>query len=564
MIRRPVTLAVIVISILLSINAWGQVSDQQKEEARSHFDLGLSHFDREEWQAALVEFLKSRELFPSRGNTKNAAICLRKVGRFDEALDMFEKLVHEFQDLSPADRALAQREITELQASVGTIDIQGASDGATVTIDSVERGKTPLKGPIRLSAGSHFVRVTKDGALPFETRIDLAGRQAAVVHAQLAALTQAGRLRVVEHQGKTAELVVDGAVVGHVPWEGALAPGAHTVFLRGEGTDGTPPSLVNIKLNDVASLDLTMQELAATLRVTPNPASAAVTIDEVPVGRGVWDGRLTVGTHKIAATLEGYGAFTRDIKLDSGDHAIVDAKLDVIAPPAGHSGIALEVDLGAPLGLLAASDMQSSSECTAGCSAGLPIGFEGVLHGTYIFGSGIGVGLRAGYVLLTNTISNRATTITSPGALVSQGTANDSLLFGGVIAGIDGQYRTRGDWPFTVRLGVGVFFGSTRDHRTGSFTAAKGGTYSVDTTQAPSAIYLFVAPEVRLGRKFGDHVEVSLGAELLVMPALSPPRWNQTTQVLTGTDGAGSFANDRLTSTVVIALVPSLGFKYEF
>src|SRR3569623_2298163 len=56
-------------------------TDQQKADAKSHFDAGISHFDRQEWAAALVEFLKSRELYPTRGNTKDAAICLRKVGR---------------------------------------------------------------------------------------------------------------------------------------------------------------------------------------------------------------------------------------------------------------------------------------------------------------------------------------------------------------------------------------------------------------------------------------------------------------------------------------------------
>src|SRR5262245_57725646 len=59
-------------------------------EARTHFERGVAHFDRREWQPALAEFLRSRELAPTRGNTKNAAICLRKVGRFDDALDLFE------------------------------------------------------------------------------------------------------------------------------------------------------------------------------------------------------------------------------------------------------------------------------------------------------------------------------------------------------------------------------------------------------------------------------------------------------------------------------------------
>ncbi|HSQ62825.1 MAG TPA: PEGA domain-containing protein [Polyangiaceae bacterium] len=554
------------ISATTSRLAWAQTkpapTDAQKEEARSHFELGLSHFDREEWQAALVEFLKSRELFPTRGNTKDAAICLRRVGRFDEALDMYEALLRDFPDLAPADRALAQREIGELQASVGTIAIDGAPDGASVTIDGIDRGKTPIK-PLRLSAGTHSIRVTKEDTLPFEARVDLVGRQAATVHAQLAALTQAGRLRVAEHAGKSLEIVVDGAVVGRTPWEGALAPGPHTVLLKGEGNLGTPPKLTEVKLEQLTSLDLTAEQLGAELRVDPKPSSAAVTIDGVPVGRGVWDGRLRPGAHRVEASAEGYAPLARDVTIGDGAKEVVAASLEPLAAPGGRGSIALEIDLGLALGLLNGSDLASS--CTSGCSSSLPLGFEGQLHGTYQFAVGLGLGLHAGYLLLGSSIDDRTTTITSPGARISHSTTtHDGLLMGGLVAGIDGQYRTRGDWPLTLRLGFGVFIGSVRDHRTGSFTDSKGGAFALDTSQSPTAAYLDIAPEVRFGRRFGQHVELNVGVAGHILAAVSVPRWDATKTVLTGADGEGNFTGDSVAGSVVIALVPSLGLKYEF
>jgi len=559
---RLLAWALLAVLMLVHARSWAQAGEQQKEEARSHFELGLSHFDREEWQAALVEFLKSRELFPSRGNTKNAAICLRKVGRFEEALEMFERLLHDFPDLSPTDRALAEREIAELKASLGTVQIQGAPDGASVTIDSIERGKTPLRSPIRLSAGTHMIRVTKEGALPFELRVDLAGGQAVVVRAQLAALTQAGRLSITEHGGRPAEVVVDGAVVGRVPWDGALAPGDHTVLLRGEGNFGTPPALVSVKLNQVTALDLVMQELPASLSVVPEPASALVTIDGVPLGRGAWAGRLAAGDHAVGATLEGYTAFMRKVTLAAGDRGVVRAKLEAISAPGGH--VTFEVDLGLPLGLVTAGDLEKGANCSGACGASFPLGFQGVLHGDYSFPFGLGIGVRAGYMLLSNSISNRQTAVTSMG-FTAHGTAADSLLLGGIVAGLEGQYRTRGDWPLTARLGVGAFVGSMRDRRTGTFTAQNTGRpFDVNTTQAPSATYMFVAPELRFGRKLGEHIEINVGAELLIMPALSPPRWDTNQVFPSGDDGQGWFSADKLAAPLLLALVPSIGAKYEF
>src|SRR5207237_152698 len=80
-------------------------ADDRREQARALFESGLAHFDRGESSAALADFLRSRELFPTRSATKNAAVCLRKEGRLDEALDMLEELLRAFADLPPADRA---------------------------------------------------------------------------------------------------------------------------------------------------------------------------------------------------------------------------------------------------------------------------------------------------------------------------------------------------------------------------------------------------------------------------------------------------------------------------
>lgn len=483
MFRHLVALLLAVVLLFGSNRAFAQESAHNKEEAQSHFDLGLSHFDREEWPAALVEFLKSREMFPSRGNTKNAAICLRKLGRFDEALTLFEALVRDFPDLSPTDRTLGNKEIGDLQASVGTVAIDGAPEGASVTIDGVDRGKTPLK-PIRLSAGTHQLRVSKEGSLPFEARIDLTGRQAAVVHARLDALTRVGRLRVSEHSGQAVDVIVDGSLAGKAPWEGALAPGPHTVWLKGEGDVGTPPALATVKLDGVATLDLTAEPLGVALRIELKPTTASVVLDDVPLGRGVWSGRVRPGSHKIEATAEGYGPFVRKVQLANGADETLTDTLELVAVPRGHSGIVIELDLGAPMGLLVGGELASS--CTGACSTSFPIGFEGVLHGTYQLGSGLGIGLHGGYSLITSTISDRVTTISS-GSREAHGAASDSLLLGGVVAGIDGQFRTRGDWPFTLRLGLGVMIGSMRDKRSGRATDSKGGQFSFSTSQSPSA-----------------------------------------------------------------------------
>ena len=147
----------------------------------------------------------------------DAAICLRKGKRFDESLEMWETLVREFPDLGPEDKTIADREIADLQRSVGSIDVRSTESGASVVVDGRPRGTTPLSQPLRVGVGTHVVRVYKDGFAQFETRVDVAGLETAIADARLEALTQSGRLQVTEAQGRSLDLVVDNIVVGKYP-----------------------------------------------------------------------------------------------------------------------------------------------------------------------------------------------------------------------------------------------------------------------------------------------------------------------------------------------------------
>ena len=119
------------------------------------------------FDAALAEFLESRRLYPFRSALFNAALCLEKLGRHDEAAEQLEQLLREIDDEGTPegarDKERAQREIIEVSRHVGTVQIDGAEPGATLSIDGRQRGEYPLVRSIRVSAGHHIVRVFKSG-----------------------------------------------------------------------------------------------------------------------------------------------------------------------------------------------------------------------------------------------------------------------------------------------------------------------------------------------------------------------------------------------------------------
>lgn len=544
------------------------VEDPRRAEARAHFERGVGHVDRNEWDAALAEFLQSRRALPTAKNTYNAAVCLRKTNRFDEALEMYEALLRDYADLAPEERAVAERERAQLEASVGTIAIGGGVPRATVVVDGRERGVLPLEKPLRVGAGTHHVRVSADGYLPFEARVDVTGQQKVALEAKLAALTAGGRLNVAEQTGKNLDVVVDNATVGKTPWEGVLAPGEHTVLLRGEGKVGTPPVRPNVTLGQVVSLNLLGEELAASIAIEPSPALATVSVDGIELGRGAWSGRLRPGTHKVRATAEGYLPFERVVSTSEAATTRVPAALvrDPKAFGGAPSTFLLELSAGLPIGLVTGgSDLADG--CAGACSTSVPLGFRGALHGAYETGSGFGFGLSAGYLMAAFSHSDRDAALRPRGRADNPGKADDALLLGGLTLGASAHYRGKGEWPLSFRLGAGVFLGQASDHRTGSFTNSLGETYSVDAKTSSAATYLYVAPEVRLARTIAKNLQLTFGVEVDVLAAITEPRWNDGTTILASNrdrgDGLATFGEQTTTGSLLLFVAPSVGLRYE-
>jgi hypothetical protein len=528
---------------------------KNKEEAKARFEKAMVLFDKKLWDAALAEFLESRAAYPTRSNTQNAAICLRNLNRFDEALDMFEALLKEFPNLSPQDKAAVDKEVAELQSLVGTITVQASEADAQVAVDGRDRGTAA--GPIRVAIGSHMVRVYKEGLQPFEKRVEVAGRQNVVLEAKLEALGQSGRLSVSEDGSKPAEVLVDNVVVGKVPWQGLVAIGEHTVFLRGEGNLATQPASATVRINQVTPIVLALEPLECPLRVDPTPSGATVAIDGVVVGAGLWDGRLRKGRHKVEVAQNGFIPQERILELapERSERVAIGLERDPNSPlwRVEHPPrIFAELAPSFPIGVVMGGDV--------GGAGGLAIGAAGKVHVGYELRSGLGFGLDAGYMYLANSADGRSSTLRPVGKPEVAGTASDKLSLKGLLVGASAQLHKGEQLPFLLRLGVGALLGNANDRRSGDF-----GANAVESTRtATDASYLYVAPEARIGYRIGGRVEVSAGLEVALMVALKEPRWDASQGVVLGSSGLAAYPDETLVGSTLIVVSPGVGARFDF
>jgi hypothetical protein len=518
-------------------------AEKRKEEAKVRFQRGLELVQNESWDAALAEFLASRKLFPTRVALKNAALSLRQLKRYVEALAMYTELLASFSaSLSPEERKTVDDAITQLKLTVGEVHVESDQPGSTVVIDGQQQaGVTPMPA-IAVNAGTHSVRISKEGYESFEAQVPVAGGQRESVKGKLKALSTIGRLVVRESAGKTLDVVVDGAVVGKTPrYEGVLAVGPHTVFLKGEGNWGTAPSQAIVKENQAATLTLSAVELDAEIRIEPVPANASVFVDGVQLGNGVWEGRLQSGSHQIEVAADGFVAYRKTITLSAEQKELLKLRLERdLSNPMWQAGFVphlyLEVFGGAMLAPIGGFGGDANQACGDGkCSSGgLPLGFLAGARGGYQFIKGFSAELGAGFFYLGQELTRNGVEATADHGTLTSDNYKDRTTLAGPFVEISAAYTMLEKTPLTFRLGGGVARAKATFKNGGDFAgdvahacdnepdSCEEESVAVNARlavpeKAPTFIMPFVAPEVRIGYRVTKKLLVDFGVTLFIM-----------------------------------------------
>jgi hypothetical protein len=498
--------------------------------AKELFKSGLALLDAGDPERALEHFERSRLLVPGKGNTVNVAVCLDRLGRFDEALEAYEEVLTRFADaLAPEDRASIGPAMEALRSKVGSLEVSANVDGALV-VDGHARGKLPRTTPVRVLAGSHLVRVQKDGYATCEKRVEMASGGAASVDCELAPLAAAGQLRLEDPTNPGASVFVDGALVGTTPWEGTLGPGAHLVWIEKEGR-GTGPSRAFVVEGQTALVRLTSRPLGPPATIDVEPRTAELSIDDVPLGASAWRGPLPTGPRKIAASERGYVAEVIVLpEPESGGSArrlVVRLRIDPNDPRWPKRPIGAPV-VGVFGGASATSSLGADAEahCPASCG-GSPtaIGFVAGARAGFCFPFGLALEIDGGYLRAETHLSR-----TVASSFLAAGTKRaityrlqDDLVVRGPFFGGSASVRA----PANTRVGalaratVGAFITSSSDPITG--TASAGGTTSAigvrGMNEGVFSAAPLVMPEVGVDVKVGP---VSLAASLAMAFVLTP------------------------------------------
>lgn len=496
----------------------------KRAEAQQHFERGLALARTQSWDAALSEFTTSCEKFPTRSAKRNVAIVLQRLGRYVEALGAYEALLQQFSGAMSADEVERLRgELSAVIAQTGeaTLDVDQAD--AAVFVDGQARGVTPLANPLRLNPGEHSLRLTKIGFEPRELRFSVSRGERARLGATLLPQVGVGTLSVEEGAGARADVLVDEVLVGQTPWKGSIAPGLHSVRLRGPADRGTAPRAVVVKLQKASRLSLMLVDLGAELNVQTTPAYATIFVDGVNVGSEAWRGRLSTGEHRVDVTAPGYLPFQAQLSLPHGSIRRIAARLepgpdDRPTPPRPrYAELALGLLLGRSLG--------GSADDACGCSERQrPFGGLAGARFGYGLGDKLAVELGASYLSISESMQRlqRADGEERAAQWLAKDYRDATRLSGPAVT-LGVAFRWGARVPVTTRLSAGLAWLRSHTENAGTFAGeihdeARSQQLErfVDIPEmSPLLVVPYAATEFRWGYRFTKRWSADLGLALV-------------------------------------------------
>ena len=275
-----------------------------RSEARERFSRGLHLFENGDNSGALAEFKRANDLIANRLVLFNIGLVYAAMNRPVEAVDTLDKVLQDTSPLKPEQVARARAEKDEQEKRIGFLDFS-TNVPATIEIDGIEAGVTPLSAPLRVAAGRHVADAVASGYLPARVEVIVAGQS----HVSSTLELRPSEVRLahvnVHCPLPGAEVYVDSALVGQTPLQASVTtePGERSLEVR---RPGYRTEKQTITLQDGARGELSFDP------------------DLDPADNSGGRLRLIISEGDIVVTLDGRarGVYSASIPLPAGPHAL--------------------------------------------------------------------------------------------------------------------------------------------------------------------------------------------------------------------------------------------------
>jgi hypothetical protein len=539
------------------------LAERLPPEARTHFDAALLLFDDKKYDGALVEFQASYDLSKEPRVLRNIAVCDKFLGRYAVAIALLQQELADAKDLEAEARTKLQEEIETLMPLTVVVSVTVKEPDAEVFVDDRPLGKGSI-AEARVDVGERTFRAKKEGFPDATQKLSIVSGSKPTVTLELKKApvesgVAAATLSVVEKNGKSVDVVLDGAVVGKTPWKGIVVPGTHTIGLHGPDETGSAKQAITAEAGKTIDLSLENVALPIALAVDTTPSDAMITIDGKPSGKAPFRGALAKGKHLVVASADGYVEASREVALLS---------------PEQPQAIAIDLDrwrrysFAFELGFLpvGAFGVQKHVLPSGGSNQGgsTASGHVGVRVG-YLLAPNFGVEILGAVFTGGEPIKRPLRLSSATGTTYENLDHNERVNISGLLLGVSAALHVFESTPLTLRLSAGIALGSStvgeeyvdggQEFTAGS--ASSGKLYLGDS--AHGWVRPFLAPELRFGVRFARGFMMDVGVRVLILyiPAIdvdagAMPGYTITPETTRVSDGF-----------LGVQVLPTLGFHFD-
>jgi hypothetical protein len=316
---------------LFSTSAFAQSS----VDAKASLADGDKAARAKDWQGALDHYQAAFHATPSWRAQLGVADALYQLGRLGESYEQYDDAQKTYgTKYGPGEKGLVGARLKDLATKTGWLSLRVAEPGADVAVDGKSVGTSPVPALMRVTLGSHDIKVTKAGFVPFAGHAEVTADGKAVVDAPLAAEAKTGHVVVHAAGPEILRVTVDGVDVGATPWEGDLPPGPHQIGGRSSSATAAAQT-VDVTLGGRFPVDLSAASTVAHVQVRTNDGKGNIYLDGVIKGEGNFAGDVTAGPHTIIVSREGYERFEKAVTLGPNETSADTVSLKPVAAAGG-------------------------------------------------------------------------------------------------------------------------------------------------------------------------------------------------------------------------------------
>ncbi len=230
-------------------------------------------------------------------------------------------------------RSTPQRINANLVSSSATLDVTSIPTGASVSVNGVYRGVTPIKVD-KIQEGQSFLEVVADGYAPYKEQLQLAAGEIFAVHAPLLALPS--KLSIVSIPDG-ARVYVDNQFKGETPLElDKTSAGSYRIRVEKDGFE-LMARTVDVANNQTVTEEFRMTANVGSLRIVTSPADVSIFIAGKLVGKTSSGTNATdqisnpleisglpIGETEIVLQRQGYSEVRRKVTINRDEVSVVE------------------------------------------------------------------------------------------------------------------------------------------------------------------------------------------------------------------------------------------------